>query len=154
MMICPPNLSLQAKVKIFLDSLTGQAKIMTEKFQYEESPVWSLQSMSQVYQFFRDYFVSDIVNQNLILKYRSFTLSPNDANFKIFLTRKYNLFLMTQNIAELPHPVKNSPGCIFYQFTHSLLEACKENRPFLEKLSEVIQYFTQYSQIERFFQSY
>ena len=69
MMISPPNLSLQAKVKIFLDSLTGQAKIMTEKFQYEESPIWSLESMSQVYQFFRDYFVSLCHPMTQIIKY-------------------------------------------------------------------------------------
>ena len=153
MSICPPHLNLQAKVKILLDSLTGQAKTMTEKFYHDQSPIWYLQSMPQVYQFIRDYFVSDIVNQNLILKYRDFTLSQNDNNLKVFLTRKYNLFLLTQNISELPPPDRNSPGCLFYTFTHSLLESVKENRQFLEKLSEVISYFSHYSQIERFFQT-
>ena len=120
---------------------------MSEKFHHQSSPVWNLKSMSEVYEFFRNYFISDIVSQNLSLKYRSFKLKANDPQLKMFLMRKYNMFTITQNITELPPPVRNHPGCLFFQFTHSLLESVKENRPFLEKLSENIQFFTQYSQI-------
>ena len=64
------------------------------------------------------------------------------------------MFCVTNNISHLPPPVPNTPGCLFYQFTHSLLESVKDNSTFLDKLSENIQFFTDYTQIERFFAMY
>ena len=92
--------TLEFQILVLLQTFSGPAKSILEPFQNNNHPAYRCENIGQVLRLIKEIFCSQFQRQALKRTYDNFELK--DSNFRIFFTKKLDLFCASRDIYEIP----------------------------------------------------
>ena len=131
--------SINFQILVLLQTFSGPAKAILEPLQNSDHPAYKCRNINQVLKIIKEIFCSQFQRQSLKKTYDSYILKDN--NFRIFYTKKMDLFNASRDIFEIPAHDHNPPlsyNQLFQDFKLDFIDSISSNLDFFKDLTKIV----------------